>query len=207
MRAGPRSASLLNLSAKLLLLALLAYAMANPELPRFAGKAMAARAATYPLAIVLVPIAWAFLGRPRPYPHGVDVLLVSPFLVDVAGNAADLYDSIVWFDDAAHAVTWMLLVLAFGSAIARLRLPPWNTVALCIGFGSVTHVLWEIVEFLLMRSGATELHLTYGDTIGDLALSLTGSVTAGLLMGWRARRRGELSAGEASREPLVAEAP
>lgn len=88
MRAGPRSASLLNLSAKLLLLALLAYAMANPELPRFAGKAMAARAATYPLAIVLVPIAWAFLGRPRPYPHGVDVLLVSPFLVDVAGNTA-----------------------------------------------------------------------------------------------------------------------
>lgn len=58
-----------------------------------------------------------------------------------------------------------------------------------------------------MRSGATELHLTYGDTIGDLALSLTGSVTAGLLMGWRARRKGEVPAGEASREPLVAEAP
>ena len=29
----------------------------------------------------------------------IDFLLVLPFLMDTAGNAATLYDSITWFDD------------------------------------------------------------------------------------------------------------
>lgn len=188
MTAPSRLALFANLAAKALLVGLLVYAVANPEMPRFAGKAMAARALLYPLAAMVVPIGWLLLGRPRPYPHAPDALLVSPFLIDVGGNVADLYNTVAWFDDAAHAVTWMLLVLAVGSFIARLDLAPWVVGALCVGFGATTHILWEIIEYLLMVSGNSGLQLTYGDTIGDLAMSLTGSVVAGTTVGWVSAR-------------------
>jgi hypothetical protein len=183
-----RVAPILNVAAKVLLVVLLLYAVANPEMPRFAGKAMGIRAVLYPLATLLILLVWLLKGRPHPYPHAADTLLAGPFIVDVGGNVANLYDTVVWFDDAAHAVTWMLLVLAIGALLLRLRLAPWITAALCIGFGSVTHVLWEILEYLIMISGRTGLHLTYGDTVGDLAASLSGSVLAGLVTGWIAAR-------------------
>jgi hypothetical protein len=178
----------LNLAAKLLLVALLVYAMTNLELDRFAGKAMTARAFLYPLSIVVIPIGWTLRGRKPPYPHLADLLLVLPFLIDVGGNALDLYNTVVWFDDAAHALTWMLLVLAVGSLILRLGLEPWIATALAIGFGAVSHILWEIIEAVAMWIGSPGLQLTYEDTIGDLALSLCGTVIAGLITGWRAER-------------------
>ena len=183
----------LNLAAKLLLLALLAYAVTHLELDRFAGKAMTARAFLYPLSTVAIPIGWRLRGRKPPYPHLADLLLVLPFIVDVGGNALDLYNTVVWFDDAAHATTWMLLVLAVGSLILRLRLAPWIAACLAIGFGAASHILWEIIEYVAMWIGTPGLQLTYGDTIGDLALSLCGTIVAGLVTGWRAGRGGGAS--------------
>jgi len=177
----------LNLAAKFFLVALLAYGMANLELERFAGKAMPARALLYPVSIVVIPIVWALRGRRPPYPHLADLLLPMPFIIDVLGNALDLYNTVIWFDDAAHAATFMLLVLAVGSLILRLGLEPWVAAALSIGFGAVSHILWEIIEFVAMWYGSPGLQLTYGDTIGDLALSLCGTVIAGLITGWRAK--------------------
>lgn len=178
----------LNLAAKLLLVSLLVYAMTNLELDRFAGKAVTARAVLYPVSIVLIPLGWALRGRKPPYPHLADLLLVLPFIVDMGGNALDLYNTVVWFDDAAHAVTWMFLVLAIGSLILRVGLEPWIAACLAIGFGAVSHILWEIIEFVAMWIGSPGLQLTYGDTIGDLALSLCGTMIAGLVTGWRAER-------------------
>lgn len=187
-----RAVSILNIAAKLLLVALLYYGMTHLELDRFAGKAMGARAALYPVSIIVIPIGWVLRGRRPPYPHLADLFLASPFIIDVAGNALDLYNSIVWFDDVAHAVTFLLLVLSVGALILRLGLEPWITTCLSIGFGAVSHILWEIVEFVAMWIGSPGLQLTYEDTIGDLALSLCGTVIAGLVTGWRAepaRRR------------------
>ena len=176
----------LNFSAKLLLVALLTYGMMNLELDRFAGKGMTARAFLYPVSIVVIPIVWTLRGKRPPYPHLADLLLALPFIIDLGGNALDLYNTVVWFDDVAHAVTWMFLVLAIGSLILRLGLEPWITTALSIGFGAVSHILWEIIEFVAMWVGSPGLQLTYEDTIGDLALSLCGTVIAGLVTGWRA---------------------
>lgn len=181
-----RTVSILNIAAKLLLVALLSYGMTHLELDRFAGKAMGARAALYPVSILVIPIGWALRGRRPPYPHLADLFLASPFIIDVAGNALDLYNSVVWFDDVAHTVTFMLLVLAVGSLILRLDLAPWIATCLAIGFGAVSHILWEIIEFAAMWIGSPGLQLTYEDTIGDLAMSLCGTIIAGLVTGWRA---------------------
>jgi hypothetical protein len=32
---------------------------------------------------------------------------VLPFLFDTAGNAANLYDTVSWWDDAMHVATWI----------------------------------------------------------------------------------------------------
>ncbi|HEU4464382.1 MAG TPA: hypothetical protein VFS53_04990 [Gemmatimonadota bacterium] len=188
MRA--RLVPVLNIAAKLLLIGLLFHAMTNLELDRFAGKAMTARAALYPISILIIPLVWWLRGRRPPYPHLADLYLASPFIIDVAGNALDLYNTVVWFDDVAHTVTFMLLVLAVGSLILRLDLEPWIAACLAIGFGAVAHILWEIIEFVAMWIGSPGLQLTYEDTIGDLAMSLCGTVIAGLLTGWRAETRG-----------------
>jgi hypothetical protein len=169
---------------------LLALAVLVPDLPSWEGKGMGARAAFYWLAAVLVPVVWWLRGRRHPYPHLVDALVVAPFLVDVGGNALDLYDRIVGFDDFAHLINWAFLVSAFGAVMVSLPIGRLNAACLALGFGAVTHILWEIVEWIAQEAGTSGLDLTYNDTIGDLALSLTGSfigsvVTATFL--WRRR--------------------
>src|SRR5919198_2925749 len=117
MRHRP-AALWLDLTVKAALVGLLLFAVARPDLPQFAGKAIVGRAVTYPLATLIVPVAWWLVqrrrDRPVPYPYALDVLLVLPFLVDTAGNAANLYDTIDWWDDANHLVNWGLLVTGFG---------------------------------------------------------------------------------------------
>ena len=82
-----------------------------------------------------------------------------------------------------------MISLSVGTLILLLDLKPWNAAALTIGFGAVAHILWEIIEFVAMWVGAPGMQLTYEDTIGDLALSLCGTILAGLVTGWRAARR------------------
>lgn len=172
-----------NVAAKAALLALLLFAVASPELEQFQGKAMTGRAIAYPFAALVVPAIWWLRFRRRPYPAALDLLLVLPFLIDTAGNAADLYDSIDWWDDANHLVNWAILVLAAGQALRAVDLPRWAVFGLALGFGAVTHVLWELLEYLtFVRGNPDELRGAYSDTIGDMALSLAGSALAAALL-------------------------
>jgi hypothetical protein len=84
----------LDVAAKVSLGLLLAHAVANPDLPQYAGKAMQGRALGYPIAVLVLPAGWALLGRRRPFPALADLLITLPFLVDTAGNALDLYNTI-----------------------------------------------------------------------------------------------------------------
>src|ERR687886_427069 len=171
----------LNVAVKLLLAGLLIFSLVASDLPQFAGKAMTARALTYPWSALLVPVFWWLRGRPSPYPHLIDALIVLPFLVDVAGNAANLYNTTRYFDDIAHFVNWALLVTAFGAIMASLPLGRLNAATLTLGFGTTANVLWEIAEYIVMRLGSSGLQLTYEDTIGDLALSFCGTLVGALL--------------------------
>ncbi len=51
-----------------------------------------------------------------------------------------------------------------------------------VGFGAAIDILWEIGEYLLMKSGSSGLQLTYDNTIQDLAMSFTGGVVAAIVI-------------------------
>lgn len=175
----------LNLTAKVALIGLLLYALARPELPQFRDKAMDVRLFTFGPPALLLPLAWALFARRRghrPYPHAVDLCLVLPFLLDTAANTLDLYDSIAWFDDVMHFVTWVPWVLAFGLLLHYApALPRWAHFGLVLGFGAVSHIVWELGEYVTFIRGSPELATAYTDTLGDLLLSLTGSTFGALL--------------------------
>jgi hypothetical protein len=182
----------LALTAKAALAALLALAVTFPEWDRFADKAMGVRVAAYPAAVMLVTLVWALRSgrdRSRPFPWDVDLLVTLPFLVDVAGNAADLYDTVTWFDDACHFGNWALLSGAAGVALRRWAgLRPWTLALTCAGAGAIAAILWEFFEYGVFILDTPETVTIYRDTIGDLMLGLAGSTVAGLLVAALARR-------------------
>ena len=144
---------------------------------------------------VLVPlIGWR--RRWSPYPHTADALLAAPFLLDTLGNLFGLYDESPRTDDVLHAVNWVLLVAAFHAFRFRNVHDRRDTVLLGYGFGAITIVWWEILEWLVSTDGiggADGLSLTYGDTIGDLLLSSTGGLIGSLLaLRWLGPKRPEL---------------
>lgn len=176
-----------NLAIKVVLVGLLVVG-AFSGLQQFEGKGYSWRLASYPIAAVVVPVAWRLLGRRPPYPYAVDLLLTLPFLVDTAGNALDLYDTIVWWDDANHFVNWALLSGAVGALAWRHRVVRWQTVAFVVGFGAVAAILWEIGEYFAFIRDSSELDTAYADTLGDMSLGLSGSVVAGLAAALAPRR-------------------
>lgn len=181
----------LGVTAKVTLVALLAFGTFSGA-QQFAGKAFAWRLVTYPIAGLIVPLGWLMARRPRPYPYAVDNLLVAPFLIDVLGNALDLYDAIWWWDDANHFVNWALLSGAFGQLAHRWRISRWAVFGLVTGFGGVTAILWELAEYVAFIRNSPELATAYTDTLGDLALGLSGSVVAAILTCWAAWRPSRL---------------
>jgi hypothetical protein len=177
------------MAVKVALVGLLAFG-AFSGLQQFEGKAFGARLATYPISLVIVPAAWWLGGRRRgsPFPYGVDTLLGLPFLIDVLGNAFDLYDSISWWDDVNHYVNWAILTGAFGLFLLRLSLARWVTFGLAVGFGAVTAILWELGEYFAFIRHSSELSTAYTDTLGDLSLGLFGFASAALVVVLVARR-------------------
>lgn len=169
----------LNVAVKVAFVALLAFG-ALSGLEQFEGKAFGWRLVFYPLAAVLVPLGWWLAGRPRPYPYALDILLVSPFLVDVLGNVFDLYDAIEWWDDLNHFVNWALLSLAIGQLVLRFRLPRIETFVIVVGAGAFTAIVWELGEYVTFIRNSDELDTAYTDTLGDMLLGLTGSIVAAL---------------------------
>ena len=175
----------LNFLVKFLLVGLIALVLLKPDLSQFAGKAMMERAITYPIAIFIVPLWWRFKGKQFEfhYPYLADIFIVLPFVIDLAGNALNFYDTIVIFDDIAHFINWVFLVSGFGILLSFYNLSRLNVTVLVLGIGATTHTLWEIIEYTVMKLGTSRLFLTYEDTMGDFILSFLGSLVAAVLSG------------------------
>jgi hypothetical protein len=169
----------LPVGLRALLCTLLLLGVLRQDLPQFHGKAVVARLVVYPLLTSIVPLVWA-VRRPRGrFPVDVDTLVLLPFVIDSAGNALNLYDSISWWDDLNHFLNWGLLVAAVTLLLERTRVPRLEIFGLAVGFGAVTAILWELGEYVsFVHGNANELRTAYTDTLGDLALGLAGSVAA-----------------------------
>src|SRR4051812_37847295 len=186
---------MVNIAAKVALVVLLLHAVVFPDLPQYDGKGIATRLAMYPISALIVPAIWLVRWRrglsTDNYPHLIDLCIVAPFLIDTAGNAANLYDTVGWWDDLMHFVTWVPWVTAFGLFLLRRYRYLGRVViaGLTLGFGAVTHILWEIGEyFAFIKGNPDELATAYKDTVGDLAMSLMGSLVGALLVStvlWR----------------------
>lgn len=174
----------IDLGVKVATVGLLAWAVLNPDLSQFAGKAFTGRALAYPVALLLLPLGWWLFGRSRMvFPAAADFLFGLPFLIDVAGNALDLYDTIEWWDDANHLVNWALHT----SAVALLlRAGAWGyrtRVGLAFAWAVTSAVLWEFAEYVTFVPGSPEAATAYADTLLDLALGMLGGGIAAILVG------------------------
>ena len=176
-----RALIVVDVAVKVLVIALSVYPLLRPDLPHFQGKAMGLRLPAYTLAVLALPAIWWWRGRPRPYPALADTLLGLPFAIDAAGNAFNLFAT-DWFDLVAHYLNWLLLVCAFGLAVAPLCRNRLEGAALAVGFGATTHILWELGEYASMKSGEFGLQLTYENTMLDFVYSFAGTLTATLLL-------------------------
>ena len=201
--------AMVDIAVKVAVVAFSLYPLIDPDASHFAGKAMGVRALVYPAFLVLIPAAWLAARRPAPYPYVAVVALGLPFLIDAGANVLGLF-AMSGFDVFPHAIGWFCLTLAFGLAVAPLLDRRWVAFLMVVGFGAAIDVLWEIGEYLLMRSGSSGLQLTYDNTIQDLAMSFTGGVVAAIvivtvawprpgtpraLFGWSAKRISDVGPG------------
>lgn len=173
---------IVNLAVKVALVASFVVAIGFPP-EAVEGKAMGFRAPLFLAPAILVPIV-ARWRKWDPYPHTADALLSAPFMLDTLGNLLGLYDDYPNTDDVLHALNWILLVGAYHAFRFRNVDDRRDAVMLGYGFGAITIVWWEILEWAVSEDGfggAGGLALTYEDTIGDLFLSSTGGLVGSLI--------------------------
>lgn len=175
-----------NLAMKVSIVVAFAVAILVP-LDHLEGKAMGLRVPLFVGAAAVVPFIEAIRKhKHEPYPHTADALVVAPFLVDTLGNLFGAYEAFPVTDDVLHGVNWILLVLAFQAFRFRRTNSTVDAVLIGAGFGALAIVAWELMEWVIDETGAGGgLGLTYGDTIGDLALSTSGGIIgaiAGVLL-------------------------
>jgi hypothetical protein len=182
MAAG-RGFLAIDIAVKMATIALLAWAVLSPDLPQFQGKAFTGRAIAYPVALLALPLLWWLLGRRRlPFPVVADILIGLPFLIDVAGNALNLYDTIEWWDDLNHFVNWALHTAAIGLLLRRGTWTPPTRAALAFCWAVTTAVLWELAEYVTFVPNSPEAATAYADTLLDLVLGMLGGLIAAILV-------------------------
>lgn len=172
-----RASLAVDLAVKVATIGLLAWAVLNPDLPQFQGKAFTGRAIAYPVALLVFPIGWWLFGRRRiPFPIAADILFGLPFLIDVVGNALNLYDTIDWWDDANHLVNWALHTAAAGLLLRYGQWTPTTRVALAFGYAITSAVLWEFAEFVTFVPNSPEAATAYADTLFDIFNGMIGGL-------------------------------
>ena len=112
----------------------------------------------------------------------------------------------VWLIVRPKRQAWIPWVVAFGLLLITYAppIPPWAVFGLVLGFGAVTHILWELAEHVTFIRGGPEEDTAYTDTLGDLTLSLSGSVVGALIVSAVAASRSRAAASRGRRERRVA---
>jgi hypothetical protein len=191
-------------TVKAAVIALAVDAFVNSRKPRFRGKAMKVRAIGYAGALLVVPIAWRARGRQEPYPRELDLLVALPILADAGGNAVGIYQN-AHVDDAIHFANGALLAGVVGAiALPRTR-TAWEAGAFAAAVGTAAGAVWEILEWVASKFGATGMDLTYDDTMEDMIETSAGAVLGGIVTLLRHPARLRRVPGRAD-DPVVARA-
>jgi hypothetical protein len=177
-----RASLAVDLAVKVATVGLLVWAVVSPDLAQFQGKAFTGRAIAYPVALLVLPIGWWLFGRRRiPFPIVADILFGLPFLIDVVGNALNLYDTIDWWDDANHLVNWALHTSAVGLLLRYGQWTPTTRVALAFGYAVTSAVLWEFAEFVTFVPNSPEAATAYADTLFDIFNGMVGGLVGAVV--------------------------
>jgi hypothetical protein len=95
--------------------------------------------------------------------------------------------------EAMHLLLSIPWVLVAGYLLHDKGMSRKVTAGLVLAYGSTSHIVWELLEYLsFVRSNPTESLTAYRDTMGDLTLSLIGTligayITAKIL--WRKKTK------------------
>lgn len=170
------------LGAKVLLVGLMVIGAVAPHVGGFAGKGVGYRLPVYMIPVLVVPFCW-LCGKS--WNTALDIGLTAPFLFDTLGNLFGLFDRWNSFDNVLHFVNWLVLVWGITTALNSRPTRRHDSGLVWVagtGIGALAAIGWEIAEYRIMRAGVGNLHLTYADTLGDLAAGSVG----GALGAWLA---------------------
>ena len=174
---------LVNLLLRASIVAVLAEALARPNDPRYAGKAIGTRGLVMIPLSLAVPLTHAARGRSgdrRLYPVWTDNLWLSIFVLDLAGNHFDWYDRYRHFDAIPHAHGTGAATVALAEL---LNLPPLSAV----GVAQLGHILLEAQEYYSdVWFGLRNVRGTW-DTVNDLLAGAAGSAAYAAALAWARR--------------------
>lgn len=175
-----RALEVLIVGAKAATIACAVDAVVNAESARLRGKAIRTRALGYTGGLLVVPVLWRLLPDRGRYPRGLDLAVTVPLLIDAGGNALGLYEE-VRLDDVVHFLNAAIVSGVAGALFATQTDEPWQAALAGTGTAIAGETAWEIAEWLAMKAGADGMHLTYDDTMADLAESTLGALVGGLI--------------------------
>ncbi len=171
----------LNIALKVLLALLLTHAAVYSELPQYQNKAVPLRLIFYPIAAALTYLVFRLIFKKRfarePYPYIIDLCVTFVVTFDLLGNTIGFYDKITWWDDLMHFFLSIPWVIVAGYFIRGKKVPAWAFFATVVAYGACSHIVWEVLEYIsFVRTNPVESLSAYQDTIGDLILSLCGTL-------------------------------
>jgi hypothetical protein len=172
------SAAVLDLLAKVILLASVVRLALDPEWGNLEGKAPLARAILYPCLGLVVPALHLVVGHGRPFPWKADLLVTAAGFSDILGNRLDLYDRIEWFDDWIHFMNTGFIAAAALLLTTAARTPFAQLLDRAVAVGLSVSLAWEVWEYYAFVTRSAESATAYPDTIGDLVLGGLGAGVA-----------------------------
>lgn len=175
----------LNVALRLAIVYFLIEALLLPNDPRFAGKAIPLRNLIIVGGLSMIfPILWWLRGRKakKQYPLGIDILYLSIFALDMAGNSLNLYNTVQNFDLIAHFhgagafAAVVFLISAARQKAGKIRISGFELMMLAIGIATIVHVALEEQEYYTDVFAGTHNVGGVADTINDLLAGLIGSI-------------------------------
>ncbi|MGW8567404.1 hypothetical protein [Isoptericola sp. NPDC055881] len=139
-------------------------------------------------ALFLLVLGGTMVPRATGAPAVLDVACGAAVLVAAWCAVLGLYEAVAGLDLLVHAVATGALAALGHHVLARAGVtvspvrPRASAAVTVVGLGALLAVVWELLEALGHALVDESIHVTYLDTVGDLAAALVGSLAAAALV-------------------------